>query len=62
MYRFQIISVPRADTARRDEVLWELGRSGWDLIHILEGSETDAADKSQITLWFKREASADIGM
>jgi hypothetical protein len=62
MYRFQIVSVPRADTDKRDEVLWELGRSGWDLIQVLEGSATDATDKSQINMWFKREASSDIGM
>lgn len=62
MFRFHVVSVPRADEKAREEVLWELGRSGWELVAVLQGSETDATDASKITLFFKREASSDIGV
>ena len=62
MWRYNIIGVPRGDAAKRDEVLWEAGRSGWELIHVLDGSPTDASDKTQITLYFKRSAGEDIGV
>ena len=62
MWRYQIIEVPRADVKRRDEVLWELGRSGWELINVLEGSSADAADRTVLSLYFKRPAGEDIGV
>jgi len=62
MWRYQVIEVPRGDAAKRDEVLWDLGRSGWELVQVLGGSVADAADGSRILLFFKRPAGEDIGV
>lgn len=62
MWRYNVVEIPRADEKRRDDLLWELGRSGWELTQVLEGSSADAADRSVLTLWFKRPAGEDIGV
>jgi hypothetical protein len=62
MYRYQVIEVPRADEKARDATLWELGRSGWELIQVLEGSAKDPTDREKLLLFFKRSASEDIGI
>jgi len=62
MWRYQFVEVPRGDVEARDEKLWELGRGGWELIQVLEGSAADASDGTILTLVFKRTASQDIGI
>ncbi len=62
LYRYAVIEIDRADPRKRDEVLWEQGRSGWELIHVLPGSFADPADAARVTLWFKRPAETDIGV
>lgn len=62
MYRYQVLEVPRGDEKARDAVFWELGRSGWELVQVLEGSVKDSADRNTLMLFFKRAASEDIGM
>lgn len=62
MWRYKIVEVPRGDPAKRDEVLWDLGRSGWELVQVIPGSESDAADATRILLLFKRPAGEDIGV
>jgi len=62
MWRYQVVEVPRGDEKRREELLWELGRSGWELVQVLEGSASDAANRTVITLFFKRPAGEDIGV
>ena len=62
MYRYKVVGVSRGDEKTRDDLLWDLGRAGWEVIQVLEGSPTDAADRSMITLFFKRSASEDIGV
>ena len=62
MWRYQVVEVPRGDEKKREEVLWELGRSGWELVQVLEGSAADAANRTVITLFFKRPAGEDIGV
>jgi hypothetical protein len=47
---------------KRDEALWELGRSGWELVQVLEGSAADASDRTVLSLFFKRPAGEDIGV
>jgi len=62
MFRYQVLEVPRVDEKARDAVLWELGRSGWELIQVLEGSFKDPTDREKLLMFFKRAASEDIGM
>jgi hypothetical protein len=62
MWRYQVLEVARGDVKRRDELLWEQGRSGWELVQVIEGSSTDAADRSVLTLFFRRPAGEDIGV
>ena len=37
MFRYQVIEVSRDDEASRDPSLWELGRSGWELVQVVPG-------------------------
>ncbi|MHC4820281.1 MAG: hypothetical protein ACYTDX_01005 [Planctomycetota bacterium] len=62
MYRYQIVEISRADTEKREETLWEMGRSGWELVQIVSGSDENPEDKGTLSLWFKRAAEADIGL
>ncbi len=62
VFRYNVIEVPRADTKARDDAMWEMGRSGWELVNVLQGSETDATDLSKVLLFFKRAAGEDIGV
>jgi hypothetical protein len=59
-YRFHCVSLPRAATKARDDILWELGLAGWELVCVLPGSEADASDGTMLTFFFKREATTDI--
>jgi hypothetical protein len=61
-WRYEVVEVPRADGKARDDLMWEMGRSGWELVQVLEGSAKDAADRSTLLLFFKRSASEDIGV
>jgi len=62
MFRYKILELPRLDPEKRDEALWEIGRSGWELVSVIEGSSKDAADRNTLTFFFKRPAAEDIGM
>ena len=62
MWRYSIVDLPRADGRERNDALWELGRGGWELVQVLDGSQADPSDRSRITLVFKRSASEDIGV
>ena len=62
MVRYKVIEVPRVDEKVRDETLWELGRSGWELVQVLAGSAKDPSDASVLTCFLKRSASEDIGV
>jgi hypothetical protein len=61
-WRYMVVEVPRCDGKGRDDVLWEQGRAGWELVQVLEGSTKDPADRTSLTLFFKRSATADIGV
>lgn len=62
MWRYLVVEVSRTDDKRRDDFLWEQGRSGWELVQVLEGSTKDASDRSMLTFFFKRSATEDIGV
>jgi hypothetical protein len=62
MWRYNIVELPRADIEKREALLWELGRSGWEMVQILPGSWADGSAAETITLVFKRPAGDDIGV
>ena len=62
VYRYNVIEVERGSPKARDDAMWEMGRSGWELVTVLAGSETDASDGSKLLLFFKRAAGEDIGV
>jgi hypothetical protein len=62
MYRYLVVEVSRKDPEKMEEVLREHGRSSWDLVQAVEGSSADPADRSMLTLFFRRSATDDIGV
>ena len=62
LWRYNVIEVSRTDEKSRDALLWEMGRSGWELVTALPGSAKDPVDVTVLTLLFKREAGSDIGI
>jgi hypothetical protein len=62
MFRYMVVEAPRGDAETRDGILWDHGRSGWELVSVIEGSAKDPADRGTLTLFFKRSASEDIGV
>jgi hypothetical protein len=60
MFRYNVLEVSRLDPEARDEKLRELGRSGWELVSVLDGSSKDPLDRSMLTFFFKRSATEDI--
>lgn len=60
LYRYLIESMDRADTEAVSERLRELGLESWELVSVQPGSRTDPDAKSQVTFYFKRDASSDI--
>lgn len=61
MWRYDVVEVPRGGK-ERDDALWESGRAGWELVQVLEGSAKDPRDCSTLMLFFKKTATADIGV
>ncbi|HEU4394368.1 MAG TPA: hypothetical protein VFS92_02310 [Planctomycetota bacterium] len=60
MFRYKILELSRLDPEKRDEELREVGRAGWELVSVIDGSSKDAADRATLTYFFKRAASEDI--
>ena len=62
VYRYNVIEVGRTDPRARDDAMWEMGRSGWELVSVIPGSAADPTDLSKLTMFFKRAAGEDIGV
>ena len=62
LWRYNVIEVSRTDEKARDALLWEMDRSGRELVTALPGSAKDPTDVTVLTLLFKREAGSDIGI
>ncbi len=62
MWRYMVVEIARADLTRRDELLWEHGRAGWELVQLLPGTWADGGAPDSVTLVFKRSARDDIGV
>ena len=63
LYKYDVVVLPSVDSKERDERIWELGRSGWELCAVLAGDwkSGNSADTTKMTWFLKREATHDIG-
>ena len=62
LYKYEILVLPAADSKEREEKVWELGRSGWELVAVLAGNWKggNTADTTKMTWFLRREATHDI--
>ncbi len=62
LFKYDLVVMEAAQSKDRDELIWELGRSGWELVTILPGDwkkgQTD--DRTKMTWFLKRQATHDI--
>ena len=63
LWKYDLVVMSAADSKEREERIWELGRSGWDVCAVLAGDwkTGNVADTSKMTWFVKREATHDIG-
>lgn len=63
LWKYEVVVLPAQDSKERDEKLWELGRSGWELVSVLVGDWKNGqpGDTSKMSWFLKREATHDIG-
>lgn len=63
LWKYEIAVMPNVEGKERDEKVWELGRSGWELVAVLAGDwkNGNPGDTSKMTWFLKREATHDIG-
>ncbi len=61
LYKYDIKVFDAAHSKTREETIWELGRSGWEVITILPGDwMSGERDAPKMTFFLKREATHDI--
>jgi len=62
LYKYDIVVMDAAPSKDREEAIWELGRSGWELISVLPGDWKKGApdDRTKMTWFLKRQATHDI--
>lgn len=63
LYKYEIVVLSAAESKEREERIWELGRSGWELVAALPGDYKtgNVSDTSKVSWFLKREATHDIG-
>ncbi len=62
LFKYDMVVMDSAHSKEREEQIWELGRSGWELVSILPGDWKKGAggDVTKMTWFLKRSASHDI--
>ncbi len=61
LYKYDIVVLDAKHSKSREEHIWELGRSGWDVVAILPGDyKTGEKDAAKFSMFLKREATHDI--
>ena len=62
LYKYEIVVMDAAPSKDREESIWELGRSGWELVSVLPGDWKKGAtdDRTKMTWFVKRQATHDI--
>lgn len=63
LWRYDVVVMTAGESKERDERIWELGRSGWELVNVLPGDwkTGQTSDTTKMTWFVKREATHDIG-
>jgi hypothetical protein len=61
LWKYDVVVMDAAHSKSREDHIWELGRSGWEVITILPGDyKTGDRDAAKLTFFLKREATHDI--
>jgi hypothetical protein len=62
LWKYDIVVMDSAHSKDRDEQIWELGRSGWELVNVLPGDwkKGGGTDMTKMTWFLKRQATHDI--
>lgn len=62
LWKYEVQVMGAADDAERKEIVWELGRRGWELVSVLKGDWLNGSpeDPAKMTWFLKREATHDI--
>ncbi len=61
LYKYEVKVIEAASTKEREEQIWEIGRSGWELVSVLPGDwMTGETDAKRMTWFLRREATHDI--
>ena len=63
LWKYDLVVLGAAESKEREERLWEMGRSGWELVAVLLGDwkAGNPQDATKMTWILKREATHDIG-
>ncbi len=61
LYKYEIIVVDMKATKEREDALWDLGRSGWEVYSVMRGDyKSGEPDAPKLSFFVKREATHDI--
>jgi hypothetical protein len=62
LWKYDMVVMDAAASKDREEAVWEIGRTGWELVAVLPGDwkNGETADLKKMTWFLKRQATHDI--